>query len=545
MKHFYFKDPLYSYMTRFTYTPWDLCQYCKNYYDRTESNDKTLKKTYRTLRRLFCAQYWFQRKTCASELFKNGKEKDIVKYGYALYEFQAQKLFHISFTKLLENSQITPNDIFLVEMRHFFMEFTHGRVMTNFNHKMAYYVQTLSPSLKCVYFLNKAGFPLKFIFIMKRILLLCEQGYYHWRNPNDVLFYYTEFVTHQVHAYYKEKFHQCLKSLKQMLIFLSEEPLPFYCTTIVHYFIHQRGLDIGPEPSTDVKYVLMKPNTTWDKTSFMRERSQMTTIGHLGEIIDYADIFQEMMIRIQYHVRQNENLSTCRCFHCSKECIYSIVECLQSAIIELKQNDPKTFGHFQLSFEALIWTLLMYVKIVHHVVHPEQHYPRKSVIAFAFYYIMNHALNMYVCPEVIASAFNETVINLHTVELCAMKNEQVNFTSQASPSFYAVFVLTENDVPLHIALLIREYLSIIEHFFWTFYSSGTILYYTTQKVLLELDYKDIHARKRILDNMRIYFCIANIPFSFCPENPLKDFFQCTLNICAERHYLLHYQKHAQ
>jgi hypothetical protein len=195
-----------------------------------------------------------------------------------------------------------------------------------------------------------------------------------------------------------------------------------------------------------------------------------------------------MVEKLKYTPKPIEDVSKCGCFHCSKECLQEVMENLQEGIVQLKCLYPKDFNRFHISFYALTIILELYINIVRHVTPPNQRKVQKSALAFSFYYIWNYRFDIVIPPQQICSAFGLSIHQLHAAELCAYKHYEVTPTSFASPSFLALDVLLKSDVPIYIALLVKDYLAIIEAFFWSFEDSTSMIYFAIMHVMDVVDY---------------------------------------------------------
>jgi hypothetical protein len=550
LPNYYFKDQVLCYIARFHLTPWTLCEEC----EKTLKNQKIFekieerkKKFAKMGRKLMCGQHWISDKyvSCTAFSSRTGIYPDLVQYTTALFLFHTGNMNAFPLSRILESRRVTPNDIFLVELRHFFTEYEHRRVVgPNHPNKLSFFLKRCSPSAICAFLLLKASFPIYFVVLMKKILLKCEQIYYQYSEPKYVLFLYTEYVLKQCHKEYQKEFEQSLKNLKEFIFVTKPPPLPFYCSVIVRYFVKEAAFDSYPGPPRR-PHVLAKPNTTTDKTSFSRSALFPFQTGRRGEIEHYFDTYKEMIDKLQYvptPLEQKKGLS-CPCYHCSRKCLDDIFECLQEAILQLKESYPKEFGHVKLSYEQTCSILEFYAENIHHVTPPDQRKVKKSLLAYSWYYIFDEVFNVVFSPQTICDIFSIDLESLHAAELSTCKFDKVNPTSHGCPSFLALFILLQSDVPLYIALLVKHYLSIIEHYFWGFEDVSSMVFFATERVFYATNFGNLDKRVQLLHNIKTFLFCMEKPFKMKYVNPLKEFFQCTLNVCTERHFLLGYQKY--
>jgi hypothetical protein len=545
----YFKDKILCYIKRFNYTPTKTCQKCKDALARNpylRKMDVIRHAFVSSTRQLMCGQHTKDpsQMVCIGFFRKCKEYVDLTQYLMARFHFFKHISHNIPVSAAFCRRSVTPNDLFLVEMRHFFCEIEAVKVVPeHYSDKLSYFLTKISPSLSCAYLLGKASFPLHFVYVMREILVRCEKTYYKYSEPRYVLYLYTEYVIERCHVHYQTEWKPLLEKLKNNIGLLNHPPLPFYCTAMVHYFIHEYKLDIYPGPRRR-RYEYGRTNSSTDKNSFTKSPLAATVIGLRGNIESYFDTYEEMVEKLQYTPKPIEDVSKCGCFHCSKECLLEVLGSLQEGIVQLKCLYPKDFNRFYMSFYALTIILELYINIVHHVTPPNQRKVQKSALAFSFYYIWNYRFGIVIPPQQICSAFSLSIEQLHAAELCAYKHYEVTPTSFAAPSFLALNVLLKSDVPIYIALLVKDYLSIIEGFFWSFEDSASMVYFALMQVMDVVDYRTTEemAHEEILGKVRVcLFCMDKF-VGFKLFNPIKMYFQCTLNVCAERHFLLKYQK---
>ena len=544
----YFKDRILCYIQRFNFTPLKCCPKCEDALKKNpymKDLDVIRKTLVSSTRKLMCGQHTKDPRemSCLGAFRKCKDYPDLTQYLFARWFFFKNDSHNIPISIAFCKRSVTPNDFFLVEMRHFFCEIEADyAVPENYSDKLSYFLTKVSPSLSCAYLLSKASFPLYFVHVMREILVRCEKTYYKYSQPRYVLYLYTEYVIERCHQHYQLEWKPLLEQLKSNIGLLNHPSLPFYCTAMVHYFIHEYKLDIYPGPRRR-KYMYGRTNSSTDKNSFTRSPLADTVIGLRGNIQSYLDTYEEMVEKLHYTPRPKEDLSKCDCFHCSKESLQEVMENLQEGIVQLKCLYPKDFHRFYMSFYALTIILELYINIVRHVTPPNQRKVQKTALAFSFYYIWNYRFGIVIHPQQICSAFGLTIHQLHVAELCAYKQYEVTPTSFAAPSFLAVSVLLKCDVPIYMALAVKEYLSIVEGFYWSFEDSGSMIYFVTDMMMAVANYRSrSNAQEEILRNVRIcLFCMDKyVSLRLC--NPTKMYFQCTLNVCAERHFLLKYQK---
>jgi uncharacterized membrane protein len=82
-------------------------------------------------RKLMCGQHWISDKyvSCTAFSSRTGIYPDLVQYTTALFLFHTGNMNAFPLSRILESRRVTPNDIFLVELRHFFTEYEHRRVV--------------------------------------------------------------------------------------------------------------------------------------------------------------------------------------------------------------------------------------------------------------------------------------------------------------------------------------------------------------------------------------------------------------------------------
>jgi hypothetical protein len=268
----YFKDRILCYIQRFNYTPMRTCQKCKDALGRNPylRNMDVIRQTLvSSTRQLMCGQHTKDpaQMLCIGFFRKCKEYVDLTQYLMARFYFFKHISYDIPASAAFCRRSVTPNDLFLVEMRHFFCDIEAVKVVPE------------------NYLLGKASFPLHFVYVMREILLRCEKTYYKYSEPRYVLYLYTEYVIERCHEHYKSEWKPLLEKLKNNIGLLNHPPLPFYCTAMVHYFIHEYKLDIYPGPRRR-RYEYGRTNSSTDKNSFTKSQLTDTVIGLRGNIPD-------------------------------------------------------------------------------------------------------------------------------------------------------------------------------------------------------------------------------------------------------------------